>query len=192
MDKFVTRFVYNNASVSQLLKKKPKYSKYHEDYLKMGFSCTSGTDDPRPWCLICGEKLSNEAMVPSKLKRHLSTKHSHLIDKNITYFQRLLKSQTQQSKNMTKIVKISDKSQEASYIVAELVAKTQKPHTLGEQLILPACREIVKIFFGVEAEQEISKIPLSDITISRRINLMSEDIEQQVLNKLRGSRMFAL
>lgn len=116
-------------------------------------------------------------MMPSKLKRHLSTKHSHLIDKNITYFQCLLKSQTEQSKNITKLVKISDKSQEASYVVAELVAKTIKPPTIGEQLILPTCREIVKIFFEIEAEQEILKIPLSCNTINRRINDMSEDIE---------------
>jgi zinc finger BED domain-containing protein 5/7/8/9 len=111
----------------------------HEDYLKMGFSCTGDTDNPRPWCVVCGEKLSNEAMVPSKLKRHLFTKHSYLVDKNLTYFQHLLNSQNKQSKNMTIIVKISDKSQEASYVVAELVAKTMKPHTIGEQLILPAC-----------------------------------------------------
>jgi hypothetical protein len=56
----------------------------------MGFSCTGDMDDPRPWCLVYGEKLSNEAMVLSKLKRHLFSKYSHLIDKNITCFQRLL------------------------------------------------------------------------------------------------------
>jgi hypothetical protein len=37
---------------------------------------------------------------------------------------------------MTKIVKISDKSQEASYVVAELVAKTMKPHAIGEQILI--------------------------------------------------------
>jgi hypothetical protein len=46
------------------------------------------------------------------------------------------------------------------------------PHTIGEQIILPVCREIVKIFFVIEAEQGILKIPLSDNTISRRINDM--------------------
>jgi hypothetical protein len=93
---------------------------------------------------------------------------------------------------MTKIVKISEKSQEASFVVAGLMAKTIKPHTIGEQLILLACHEIVKIFFGIEDEQEILKISLSNITISRRINDMSEDIEQQVLNKLRNSHIFVL
>ncbi|KAL4131297.1 hypothetical protein QTP88_008632 [Uroleucon formosanum] len=77
---------------------------HHKDYLKMGFSGTGEMDDPRLWCIVCGEKMSNEVMVPSRLKRHLFSKHSNLIDKNITYFQRLLKSQTQQSKNKPKIV----------------------------------------------------------------------------------------
>jgi len=93
---------------------------------------------------------------------------------------------------MTTIVRVSDKSKGVSYAVTELVAKTMKPYIIGEQLILPACREIVKIFFGIETEQEIYKIPLSDNTISRCINDTSEDIEQQVLNELRDSLIFAL
>lgn len=72
----------------------------------MGFFCTGDKNDPHLWCLVCGEKLLNEAMVPSQLKRHLFTKH-------ITYFQRLLKSQARKSKNITKIVTISDTSQKA-------------------------------------------------------------------------------
>lgn len=67
-------------------------------------------------------------MVPSKFKRHLFIKHLHLINKSITYFKRLLKSRIQQSKNMKKIVRVSDKSKEVSYTVAELVAKTMKPY----------------------------------------------------------------
>jgi hypothetical protein len=65
---------------------------------------------------------------------------------------------------MSKIVKISDKYQEASYVVGELVAKNMKLHIIGEQLILPACIEIVKIFFEIKAEQDILKILLSDNT----------------------------
>jgi len=64
--------------------------------------------------LVCGEKLSNEELRTSKLKRHLSTKHLRFIDKNVKYFKRLLKSQTQQSKIMKQIVQISNKSQEVS------------------------------------------------------------------------------
>jgi len=66
---------------------------------------------------------------------------------------------------MRKIVTISDKTQEASNPVAELVAKQMKPHTIVEKLILPACREIVKVHFGEKAEKEVLKIPIYNNTI---------------------------
>lgn len=74
-------------------------------------------------CLVCGEKLSNEAMVPSKLKRHLITKHSFAAEKPIDYFKRLASNQNSQSSKFTKQSTISEKAQEASYAVAELIAK---------------------------------------------------------------------
>lgn len=88
MDKFVIYSVNKNTSVSQPPKKNQNSNirQYPKDQLKMGFSCISNMKDPCPQCLVCGEKLSNESMVPSNLKRHLSTKHSYLIDKNVTYF----------------------------------------------------------------------------------------------------------
>ena len=69
---------------------------YKEDYLSFGF-ISSGEEQPRPKCVVCGEKLANQAMVPSKLKRHLHTKHSHLCEKPIEYFKRLIADQTRQS-----------------------------------------------------------------------------------------------
>jgi len=72
-------------------------------------------------------------MVPSKLKRHFSSKHGHLLGKDLEYFRRLLKEQNKQSVNMMKTVKISDKAQEASFAVVDLVAKKKKPHTVAEK-----------------------------------------------------------
>jgi len=46
-----------------------------------------------------------------------------LIDKNVSYFHRLLKSEIQQATKTTKIVTNSDNTQEVSYLIAELVAK---------------------------------------------------------------------
>ena len=86
---------------------------------------------------------------------------------------------------------VNDTTQVASYLVAELVAKQMKAHTIAESLILPACQAIVQTMFGAEAEKEINKIPLSDNTISRRITDMSDEIEANVTEKLKDCE-FAL
>ena len=69
-------------------------------------------------------------MIPSKLKRHFTTNHSHLLHKTTDYFKRL-KSQVQQSRVFEKKVTISEKAQEASYSVAELVAQKKKNHVIA-------------------------------------------------------------
>lgn len=38
-------------------------------------------------CVVCGELLANESLKPSKLKRHLDTKHQNLSDKQIKHFE---------------------------------------------------------------------------------------------------------
>lgn len=165
--------------------------KYNETYLSFGFISTN-EDIPRPQCVICGERLSNEAMVPSKLKRHLTTKHKFAVDKPMEYFKRILSGETSQAKVFIRQKTLSDKAQEASYAVAELVAKKMKSHTSAETLIMPACCEVAKIMFGEEYEKQVKKIPMSNNTISRRIKEMSEDVEIQVIDKLKLVDMFAL
>jgi hypothetical protein len=46
---------------------------------------------------------------------------------------------------MEKRATISEKAQVASYKVAEIIAKKMQPHIIAEDVVLPACKEIVKI-----------------------------------------------
>ena len=172
-------------------KSRPK-RQYCDEYLQYGFYWTGSGDQPLPLCVICGDKMSNEGMVPSKLKRHLTTKHSQHQDKTINYFQRLLEQQSKQKTFFQKKLTVSEKAQIASIEIAELIAVETKSHTLTESIILPACRKIVKTMLGDEAEQEIRKIPLSNNTIQRRIVDLSANIEENVLTKLQSSPRFAL
>ncbi|GFW22981.1 SCAN domain-containing protein 3 [Trichonephila clavipes] len=46
----------------------------------------------------------------------------------------------------------------------------KKPHTIAEELILPASIEIVETMFGDNFAKELQSIPLSNDTVSRRID----------------------
>lgn len=162
-----------------------KVRRYDDSYMALGFTWTGENTCQLPLCIVCGKKLANTAMVPIKLKRHFTSNHSNLSKKNVDYFQRLLKSQNNQSRVFEKTVTVSDKAQEASYLVAELVAKNMKSHTIAETLIMPACKIIVRTMLGKEAENVVDKIPISDNTISRRINDMSHDIDDTLSGILR-------
>ena len=87
--------------------------------------------------------------------------------------------------------KLSDKAQEANFM-AEIVERRMKSHTIGETVILPECKEMVRIMFGEDAVSEVNKIPLSDNTISRRIQDMSGDIECNIKSKILKHELFAL
>jgi len=58
-------------------------------YLKFCFIQCPDTDQlPQLQCVICATVLRIEAMKPSRLIRHLNTKHSSLVNKPIEFFMR--------------------------------------------------------------------------------------------------------
>jgi hypothetical protein len=62
-----------------------------------------------------------------------------------------LESQNKQSAASVSIVTVSEKAQEASYLVAELIAQKTKSHPVGENLIMLACKIIVGKVLGQES-----------------------------------------
>ncbi|UYV74925.1 hypothetical protein LAZ67_12001817 [Cordylochernes scorpioides] len=144
-----------------------------------------------PECVICRSKLSNSSMVPSKLQRHLVTNHPSLATKDKSYFEKSLSLKLKQVKVFEKQISVSGKAQLVSYEIAELLAVKLKPHNLAEEIILPACRKIVKTMIGESADINLSKIPLSNDTIHRRIKDMSQNIEENIAKTL-GNSNFAL
>ncbi|CAH1992031.1 unnamed protein product [Acanthoscelides obtectus] len=72
----------------------------------------------------------------------------------------------------------------ASYNISLLIAKSGKPHTIGEKLILPAVEEVLKTVLHKPASDILKRIPLSNNTVERRIDEMSSDIESFLCNYL--------
>lgn len=66
-------------------KKKSSFNRqYQENDLKFGVFVISYSHTPSLLYIICGDRLSSEAMKPSKLLRHLKTKQN----KPLEYFER--------------------------------------------------------------------------------------------------------
>ena len=89
-------------------------------------------------------------MVPSKLKRNLEGTHKSVARKD-KIFLRLKAENTKQWNFIKNFIQLSNKALEASYAVAKNIAKTKQPHTIGKSLVLPWCREIVKIVINENA-----------------------------------------
>ena len=75
------------AQRKQLINQKDK-GNMMTHFLQYGFTCSCEDRVEKPLCLICNETLSAESLKPSKLKRHLKTKHTESSDKPIQYFER--------------------------------------------------------------------------------------------------------
>ncbi|XP_066450060.1 SCAN domain-containing protein 3-like [Eleutherodactylus coqui] len=162
--------------------------KYTEDFLQYGFTSIITAGIEKPQCVICCEVLSAESMKPNKLKRHFDSKHPTFAGKNIDYFRNkadgLKKSRfdtgSQYHKHNVAAV-------EASYLVALRIARAMKPHTIAEDLLLPAAKDIVRVMIGNEYVQKLNAISLSNDTVHRRIKDMSADILDQVIHEIKSA-----
>ena len=65
--------------------------------------------------------------------------------------------------------------------MAGIIALEPKLHVLAESVILPACKGMV---LCGKVEQDISKIPLSNNTVQRRILYLSDNTEENVISKI--------
>ncbi|KAM9302035.1 SCAN domain-containing protein 3-like [Gastrophryne carolinensis] len=80
----------------------------------------------------------------------------------------------------------------ASYLVANCIAKSKKPFTIGEDLILPSTKDICRELLGEAAVKKIAHVPLSASTVTRRIEEIAVDIETQLLERINTSPWYAL
>lgn len=161
-----------------------KICKYDDSYLDFGFTSINDKGVVKPQCVICHKILSAESLRPSKLKLHLETTHSQDVAKDRSFFGRQeLNMKRQRLDASGSIHQQNAALVEASFLVSIEIAKKKKPHTIGEELILPCAKTMVKLVLGEKSAEKLSAISLSNNTVQRRISLMSDDIKEQVIQK---------
>jgi hypothetical protein len=168
---------------------KKKCRQYKVEYLKYGF-IQAPLNKTLPMFLICQRVFSSEAMKPSRLEENLSKIHPDRKDKNVSNFQML---KEQHSRRPTLAGKFSAASKQddgglrASYNISLLIAKSGKPHSIGEELMLPAVSEVLRTVLHKPPADIIKKIPLRNNTVQRRIDEMSEDVESSLTDLFKNT-----
>ncbi|XP_060882058.1 zinc finger BED domain-containing protein 5-like [Metopolophium dirhodum] len=109
----------------------PKIRTYIDDYVKFGFTFIEKDGVQKPQCVICHVVLSNDALRPSRLERHLTTAHPMLKGKPKEFFVAKNNSSSKMKIDHTgEFQQNNEKIVEASYHIAFMVAQQKKPHTL--------------------------------------------------------------
>lgn len=80
----------------------------------------------------------------------------------------------------------------ASFLISLRIAKSKKKFTIGEDLIMPCMVDANLTLFGDKAAKKIKTIPLFNDTVSNRITMMSDDVHQQLIRKIKRSKLYAL
>ena len=80
------------------------------------------------------------------------------------------------------------KYKRALFEASLLIAKSKKPYSIGEELILPAAIKMSVIVHGKKEANEMRKISLSNDTVCRRIFEMSKDQREQLILQIKESR----
>ena len=139
-----------------------------------------------PQCVVCIKTLSNASIKTSLLQRHLQTNHLDKKDRGLNYFKRLEEKAKKQRLNKTeKQYQQSVERVTAFYEIALLVAKNKKPHTIAEELLMPAAKVLVKHVIGDKAVSKLNRVLVSNNTIQWHITEMSN----KSLRKYRDQNM---
>ena len=122
-------------------------------------------------------------MRPSRLKRHLETKHPGHQSKSLAFFQskkhslkkKILSADTFCQSSSAEVV-------EASFEIALMMAQAKKPHNIGEILIKPCMLKVTSLVLGETNSKKLAKISLSNSPLKTRI--VELDVEKgSAINK---------
>ena len=77
-------------------------------------------------------------------------------------------------------------------MVASRIARSKKAFTIAEELILPSTIDMCREIIGEAAASKLQIVSLSNDTITRQIVEMSNDIEHQLLEKIKFNPYYSI
>uniref|UniRef100_A0A667Z2X6 HAT C-terminal dimerisation domain-containing protein n=1 Tax=Myripristis murdjan TaxID=586833 RepID=A0A667Z2X6_9TELE len=113
-------------------------------------------------------------------------------NKPLEFFQRKAQDIKSSAEVLRRNVSLNDRAQLASYMVSYRVAMEKQPHTIAEKLLLPAAIDIVSTVIDEKSAEKLKCIPLSNNTVSRRIHDISENLEEQLVSRLKAAGDFSI
>ena len=66
---------------------------------------------------------------------------------------------------MTAFTGVNKPAVYASYIAAYQIAKQKKPHAIGENLLMPVMKDVVKVMVGERESKKLDSVSLSATTV---------------------------
>ena len=146
--------------LSKKLCNESQKKKYSETYLKFGFTFTINNGLDIPVCVLSEKLLGNDSMKPSLLTRHLEKAHPKFKDKKLDFFKH--RESVFKKHCLDKAVMFfqqTNTSLKASYEVSLMIAKQKKAHTIGENLVLPAAKVMVRCVFEDKSVKNLTLSP---------------------------------
>ncbi|XP_066938665.1 zinc finger BED domain-containing protein 5-like [Macrobrachium rosenbergii] len=183
----------HSAPVTMMAATNPKRKcrRYSAEYLKLGF-VPSFTNETSPMCLLCEKVFSNDAMKPSKMKDHLARVHPDKIGKDVDFFT-ALKDKLEIRTGVVSFIKPpappdNERGLRASYNISLIIAKSGKPHSTAEEIIVPSVKEVIDTVMNNDSSSVLKCLSLSSNAVRQCINEMAADVEKSLISELQNSR----
>jgi len=155
----------------------------------------------KPMCLICQKTIA--VLKRANLQRHREQPHPEFkaayppdSDLRRTKPQALLDGFQVQQSIFRNMVKSNDNVTEASFEIAWNIAKINKPATEGEFLKTTFADCVNSLFSGFQNKDDIIKqflkLQVSDSTVIRRVEVISDNILSQLLKDIETAALFSL
>ena len=77
----------------------------------------------------------------------------------------------------------------ALYEMSKIIVKAGKPHNIGERIILPVISAIISSVVKQNTIEITNSVPLSNSSVSRRIDEIAEDVEKKLIVHLHHIRI---